>query len=167
MANHQMFEHRIIRRRTRSFLTQMVVAAAIASCAVFLAAVGGGASQAALATAFGAAALSIAGLLQGHQMRTAPRALIATPDYLALLSRNGDRRYVRWAEVSAARHKTSFKGMSWTLVSDTGKVFIADPGIDADRWGILWHVVTSCVLSHGGGVRVDAISNGLYDSASA
>lgn len=158
-----MGEELIIRRRRRWLGVQLISGLAIGICAIILAAMVDGFPGAALASVIAAGALLVMGIVQSQELRRHPQALVATREYLGLLGPRGARRYIRWDEVIAARHSTSFRGMRWLLHTLHGAVAFADPGVDPDRWGLLWRWIARSVVEHRGQVRVDALSNSLFD----
>jgi hypothetical protein len=158
-----MVEHLILRRRERSFGWQLAAGIAIASIAIAGAGVADGSTGATLAATIAGGALFVVAAIQSRHLRKGPKAVMATADYLGLLSSAGERSDIRWDDVCAAKHEITFEGMRWSLRTTGGTVGFADPGVDPDRWGLLWRWVASCVLERGGSVRVDPLSNTLFD----
>ena len=95
--------------------------------------------------------------------RRGPRAVVADAHGLLLGDRRGARRRLLWTEIRAASHRTGLGGMAWHLEGATGVVRVRDVGIDPDRWGVLWHTIVREVASRGQPVRVDLLSNRIYD----
>ena len=95
--------------------------------------------------------------------RHSPAAIVATPEYVAVLDSAGQRIYVPWETITAANHATTVRGMRWHLQTAQTVVTLRDIGIHADRWGLLWRVVWPEVARRGAPVHVDALSNALFD----
>ena len=92
----------------------------------------------------------------------APRAVVATPEYLAILWAGARRTYVPWASVAAANHATGLGGMRWYLDAVSEPVRLRDIGVPAARWRALWWAVGHGVAQSGAPVHVDPISNSLF-----
>ena len=155
----------VILRPSRRWLTIQLIGLAALAVVVILAAWHADGPQGAI-IATGIAAVMVSMVAAGHaewMSHSAPRAIVATDDYVATLSRTGVRRYIRWDAVRQATHAATFLGMRWRLETPAECVILRDIGLDPDRWGDLWRVVWVAVARRGGRVRVDALSNALFD----
>lgn len=94
--------------------------------------------------------------------RRAPRAVVATRQFVGVLELNGQRCYVPWDSVRAATHTTTVRGMRWRLETAAGRVEVLDIGVDPECWGALWRYLWPEVARRGRPVRVDAVSNTLF-----
>lgn len=155
----------VILRPSRRWLTiQLIVLAALAVVAVLAAWRADGRQGAIIATAIAVVLVSMVSAGHAAWMRhSAPRAIVATDDYVATLSRTGERCYVRWDAVRRATHAATFLGMRWRLETPEHYLILRDVGIDPDRWGHLWRLLWVAVARRGGRVRVDALSDALFD----
>jgi hypothetical protein len=155
----------VILRPSRRWLTiQLIVLAALAVVGVLAAWHADGRQGAIIAAAVAAVMLSMVWAGHTKWMRYyAPRAIVATDDYVATLSRTGERRYVRWDAVRRATHAATLLGMRWRLETPDACIILRDIGLDPNRWGELWRLLWVAVARRGGRVRVDAMSNALFD----
>ena len=155
----------VILRPSRRWLTiQLMALAALAVVVVLAAWRADGPQGAIIATAITAVMVSMASAAHVEWMRhSAPRAIVATGDYVATLSHTGERRYVQWDAVRRATHAATFLGMRWRLETPVDCLILRDVGLDPNRWGELWRVLWVAVARRGGRVRVDALSNALFD----
>lgn len=154
----------IIRPSGRWAVRQWAALAALAGAAAAAAWAADGPAAAAPVAALAGAVLLVAALYYAHWMRgRAPRAIVAAPEYLGVLDARGGRRLVLWASVRAARHATTLRGMGWCLETAAGRVSLLDIGVDPARWGVLWRYLWPQVARRGAPVRVDRLSNALYD----
>ncbi len=66
----------------------------------------------------------------------APRAIVATDEFLGITTHGGDEQRIPWSSIFHAAHSTKSLGMKWDLDSiPAGPVVLRDIGIDAARWG--------------------------------
>jgi hypothetical protein len=89
--------------------------------------------------------------------------VVATREFLGFLDRTGQRRYVAWEDIRVATHATTLRGMRWRLDTAAGPVEVVDIGVDPQRWGTLWRFIWPEVARRGRPVRVDSVSNTLFD----
>jgi hypothetical protein len=112
----------------------------------------------AIAVAYGAAAAAHYLWLRAR----APRAIVATFDYVGVLQHNGAHTRVPWSSITAANHGID-AGMRWELLLTGGdRLILSDVGIDSARWGLLWVRIVRHAANSGAEVRVDPMSNMLY-----
>ena len=154
----------ILRPSRRWLAIQLIALAGLAVVVVLAAWYADGPHGAIIATAIAAVMVSMVSAWHADWMRhSAPRAIVATDDYVATLSRTGERRYVPWDSVRRATHAATFLGMRWRLETPVDCLVLRDVGLDSARWGELWRVLWVAVARRGGRVRVDALSNALFD----
>jgi len=95
--------------------------------------------------------------------RNAPRAIVATDEFLGFAAQGGDERRIPWSSIFRAAHSTRLLGMQWELdLFPTGPTILPDVGIDAGRWGTLRSVIIELAAKHGANVAVDPLSEGMY-----
>ena len=155
----------IIRPRREWAFYQLAVLFAISLVAIAIAGRSDGISGAILAASIAALGLTISTMLYLHWMRRrSPRALVAHREFLAVLDARGERRYIPWSAIRAATHATTMSGMRWRLAIGDQSLILRDIGIDPERWGVLWRCIWQEVAAHDRSVRVDTISNALFDN---
>jgi hypothetical protein len=92
----------------------------------------------------------------------APRAIVATDEFLGITRHGADQQRIPWSSIFSAVHSTGQLGMQWQLdIVPNGTVVLRDVGIDAGRWGVLRAIIIDSVGMHGN-VLVDPISEGIY-----
>jgi hypothetical protein len=155
----------IIRPRAEWANYQLAVLFAIASVAIAIAGLRDGIPGAVLAASIAALGQTINTTFYSHWMRRrSPRALVAHRDFLAMLDASGERRYVPWTAIRAATHATTLGGMRWRLAIGDRPLILRDIGIAPERWGVLWRCIWQEVAACDRPVRVDTISNALFDN---
>jgi hypothetical protein len=94
--------------------------------------------------------------------RNAPRAIVATDEFLGIIAHTGDQHRIVWSSIFSAVHSTEKLGMQWRLETlSSGTVVLRDIGIDSERWGLLRAAIVERV-GRNGSVLVDPLSEGIY-----
>jgi hypothetical protein len=98
--------------------------------------------------------------------RSAPRAIVATPDGLAITWHDRKKQRFSWSEIVLAEHKTPRFGTLWefTLKSE-GSVVLHDTGIDPGRWATLRAIILHFADAHSFGVAEDGATSQMYEEA--
>jgi Zn-dependent protease with chaperone function len=86
--------------------------------------------------------------------RSAPKAIAATPECLAVTWHDGTQQRVPWPSIVLAEHSSRKPGMQWELtVASQEPVVLCDTGIDSNRWAMLHSVIVHFANLHGAEVR--------------
>jgi Zn-dependent protease with chaperone function len=98
--------------------------------------------------------------------RSAPRAIVATPDGLAITWHDGKKQRFSWSDIVLAEHKTPRFGTLWefTLKSE-GTVVLHDTGIDPGRWATLRAIILHFADARSFGVAEDGTTSQIYEEA--
>jgi hypothetical protein len=97
--------------------------------------------------------------------RIAPRAIVATDEFLGVIDRRGNQQRIPWSSIFSAAHSTKQLGMQWEMdLIPAGSSILRDIGIDAGRWGVLRTIIIKFAGRHGASVSVDPLSEGIYGS---
>jgi hypothetical protein len=93
----------------------------------------------------------------------APRAIVATDDFLGITTHGGEQQRISWSSVVLATHSTKQLGMQWELDLITSeRIILRDVGIDSRRWGLLRAAIIELAAGNGASVTVDPLSKGFY-----
>jgi hypothetical protein len=95
--------------------------------------------------------------------RVAPRAIVASDDFLGITNHDGDQQKIPWSSIFLAAHSTKHLGMQWELdLMPAGQIILRDIGIAPERWGILRATIIEFAGRHGAGISVDPQSESIY-----
>jgi hypothetical protein len=112
---------------------------------------------------FGSSVLMALGAYMIWFRRSAPRAIIATDEFLGITHHAGDQQRIAWSSIFSAVHSTKHMGMQWEIdLIPSGRVILRDIGIAPDRWGILRAVIIEFAANHGASISIDSLSESLY-----
>lgn len=93
----------------------------------------------------------------------APRAIVASEDFLGITNHHGDQQKIPWSSIFSAVHSTKHLGMQWELdLMPAGQIILRDIGIAPERWGILRAIIVEFSGRHGAGISVDSLSESIY-----
>jgi hypothetical protein len=97
--------------------------------------------------------------------RIAPRAIIATDEFLGVIDRRGNQQRIPWSSIFRAVHSTKQLGMQWEMdLIPAGSTILRDIGIDPGRWGLLRTIIIEFAGRQGASVSVDPLSERVYGS---
>lgn len=95
--------------------------------------------------------------------RYAPRAIVATDEFLGITSHRGRQQRIQWPSIVLATYSTKLLGMQWELdLTGSERIILRDIGIDSRRWGLLRGVIVELAARNGAGVKVDSLSESIY-----